>query len=185
FVVNAPRGHYFLRIRAVNGRGRGAPSDDREFTVGDASAPTPPTGLTAAVSGNSVTFNWVAPAADFRAVTGADVRSLSSAAGAATGYLLQAGGSAGATTASIPSTTTTLAANGPDGTYFARVRATNAAGQSGPSNEVSFRLGATAVAAPAAPTNLVASLRQSRIDLSWGAPTTGGAVAEYILEAGS
>lgn len=167
-VAGVPAGVYFIRIRAVDvdpilGILVGPASDIAEMRL---EAPPAPTGLTASVAGNAVAFNWVAP-------TGG---------GLPLGYLLAAGGAAGATVATLPAVTTSTSAVGPTGTWFARVHALNHWGVSGPSNEVSFRLGADP---PGPPTNFVATTRQNRVDLAWSAPTTGGLAAEYLLEAGS
>jgi hypothetical protein len=160
-------GRYFVRVRAGNAQGFGAASDDVQVQVGPTAIPNAPTGLSASVSGNSVTFTWTAPAQP----------------PSITGYIVEAGAAPGGVAVSLNAAGTSYTASGPDGLYYARVRAVNELGAGPASNEVSFRLGVSAP--PGAPTNLVAALRQSRVDLSWTAPAAGGPVEGYIVEAGS
>src|SRR5262249_49409353 len=110
-------------------------------------APSAPTGLAGSASGTTVVLTWNAPA-------GGDPP---------TGYIIEAGSSSGqADLANIATgnTATTLSAPGvPAGTYFVRVRATNASGNSAPSNEVTITVGAGGgpsgcTAAPGAPSGL-------------------------------
>lgn len=70
----------------------------------------------------------------------------------------------------------------PDGFYFLRVRARNAAGASPPSEEVMLVVGGVP-APPRAPEQPAATVSGSTVSLSWFAPP--GAVTGYILEAGS
>jgi hypothetical protein len=145
---------------------RGAASDDLELQVGPTAPPGAPRGLTASASGNTVTLAWLPP------LGGQQVD----------GYVIEAGGTAGGTFVRLPVAATSFTTPGPDGLYYARVRAVNALGTSGPSNEVSFRLG---IVAPSAPVNLTGAIRQNRVDLFWAAGSGGGPVQGYMLEAGS
>lgn len=135
-------------------------------------APGPPTSLTAASSGSNVTLSWGAP------TTG----------GTASGYTIEAGSSAGSSNlANFPtgSTATTFSAGGvAAGSYFVRVKATNAAGTSAASNEALLTVGGACTAAPGAPGALTLVMNAAgTVGLSWtaasGGPTT------YIVEAGS
>lgn len=135
-------------------------------------APGPPTSLTATSSGSNVTLLWGAP------TTG----------GTASGYTIEAGTSSGASDISFPtgSTATTYSASGvAAGSYFVRVKATNAAGTSAASNEALLTVGGGAcTAAPGAPGALtLVTNAAGTVGLSWtaasGGPTT------YIVEAGS
>ena len=76
--------------------------------------------------------------------------------------------------------TTFTAANVPSGTYYLRVRATNACGASSPSNEI---LAVVPSALPA-PANLTAAVVGSSVTLLWIAPENTP-VTSYLLEAGS
>jgi predicted phage tail protein len=118
---NVPAGVYYLRVRSRNACGTSAPSPDFALSVG--SAPTPPLapfGLTATVSGGTVTLQWLAP-------------SLSTV----TSYLLEAGTTQGATDIAVmPLSGTSFSTGGvPSGVYFVRVRAVNSVGVSPPSSE--------------------------------------------------
>ena len=66
-VTGVPAGTYFVRVLAKNSSGSSAPSNEIVLTVGGGpspctTAPGVPTGLSAAVSGASVTLTWTAPA---------------------------------------------------------------------------------------------------------------------------
>jgi hypothetical protein len=89
-------------------------------TIAVASPPAPPTGLTAAVTGQQVTLAWGAVAG-------------------ASGYVIEAGSGVGLNDLAQLSVETLpqLTVNDvPPGTYYVRVRAVNEIGRSGPSNEV-------------------------------------------------
>lgn len=135
-------------------------------------APGAPTSLTTSSSGSNVTLSWGAP------TTG----------GTPSAYMIEAGsssGSANLTNFSTGSTATTFSAGGvASGTYFVRVKATNAAGTSAASNESILTVGGACTAAPSAPTGLaVVSNSGGNVTLTWTAP--GGSPTTYIVEAGS
>jgi len=120
-------GTFFIRVRAVNAAGVGSASNEVRLVVTDASAPCAgapgaPRGLTAVVTGSTVTLAWTA------------------SEGAPTSYVIEAGSSTGSTdlanfdtARTSPSLRVTGVGNG---AYFVRVRAKNACGASPPSNEV-------------------------------------------------
>lgn len=129
-----PSGTYFVRVRAKNGGGVSAPSNEVVFTISGgpaacSSPPNPPTGLTAKVSGSTLILSWTAPGGGC----------------APTGFIIEAGSSSGLVnlaTVNTGSLATSFTANGVgSGTYFVRLRASNAAGQSAASNEVTFAIG--------------------------------------------
>jgi predicted phage tail protein len=133
-------GTYYLRVLSAAGAVLSAPSTEIAFAVGGCgTSPSAPTNLRAAVTGSTVALAWDAPAG----------------ACAATSYLLQAGSATGRSDlANSPVTGTALTAVGVgNGTYYVRVIAINAVGQSGPSNEIVFTVG------PVAPTTLAASFQ--------------------------
>ncbi len=155
-----PAGAYYWRVRAQNASGTGPSSAEASFAV--AATPAPPTGLTAAVAGLGVALSW-AP------VSGAN------------SYLVQIGRAPGdvsfyATTVAAPK----LSGPIPAGTYYWRVCALNINGTGSSSAEGTFRVGSTA---PATPTGLVSQVSGSTVTLSW-APSAGGGVSQYIVEAG-
>ena len=127
--VTGPPGTYFVAVRGVNAAGQGPRSNEVILVLpgggggGCNLAPNAPTGLTAQVNGSTVTLAWTAS-------TGC----------AATSYVLEAGSSAG--TSNLANFNTGNANAGylapavPSGTYFVRVRGTNASGTSSASNEV-------------------------------------------------
>jgi hypothetical protein len=137
-VLNVPPGTYFVRVRAANSSGLGAPSNEIVVTVGGSGGcvapPGAPTNLSAAVSGSSVALTWAAPGAGCPATT----------------YVIEAGSASGQSNLANFNTGTSAtsysASNVPNGTYFVRVRGSNGATVGTASNEVILTIGA----APAA-----------------------------------
>jgi predicted phage tail protein len=164
FTGTAAQGTYFVRVVAVNANGEGPPSNEVTVII-SCVAPGPPIGLGATVNGRTVSLNWSPPASG----------------GAADGYVLEAGQSSGATTNSIPLIGNSFSTVAPDGTYFVRVRATNACGVSPPSNEqivVVPNCGPN-LGAPSTPT---ATVNGGTATISWSA--VNGAMS-YRLEVGT
>ncbi|HMF99349.1 MAG TPA: fibronectin type III domain-containing protein [Vicinamibacterales bacterium] len=143
-----------------------------------ASAPPPaPRNLSAAVSsagvaGSRVTLSWLAPAA-----------------GAWTGYVIEAGSGpnladlASISTNSLATTFSTLVAGA--GVFFVRVRASNGTTAGEPSNEIVVTVATNPSDRPSAPSNLTASVSNSAVTLTWLPPGGGSAPTEYIIQAGS
>ena len=117
-----PPGTYFTRVRGVGAAGAGAASSEMIVTVpAAAAAPNAPGTLSASVTDGVVTLQWGA------------------ASGNATSYAVEAGSASGLAnigTFAIGHLDTSLTTAAPPGTYFVRVRATNAFGTSAPSNEM-------------------------------------------------
>lgn len=135
--------------------------------------PGTPQNLTGAAVGTTVTLDWLPPASG----------------GVPTGYLVQASGSPGGPLlATLPlSGTSVVVPNVPYGTYYVRVRATNADGQSAPSNEIAVVVpgGGGCVSPPNAPGNLAGNVNGALVSLNW-APSIGGcAPTHYALQAGT
>jgi murein DD-endopeptidase MepM/ murein hydrolase activator NlpD len=126
-----------------------------------------PVNLTGSATSNVVTLTWSGP-------------------GNAT-FVVEAGSAPGLSnlaTARVAASPVTFAGV-PPGTYYVRVRAENAAGQSAPSNEIVLNVGVPG-GAPGVPTRLVASSPEpGRVVVTWAAPTTGGTPSDYLLEAGT
>ncbi|MEZ5420702.1 MAG: matrixin family metalloprotease [Vicinamibacterales bacterium] len=134
-----------------------------------AAPPDTPTALTATAVLSTVTIAWT-PA---------------STGGAAQQYIIDAGQApgvynVGAIPINAPATSTSVG-NVPAGTYYVRVRASNALGASAPSAEQSVTVGACAL--PGAPASFTATSTDTAVSLQW---TPGsGVVQGYQLEAGS
>ena len=168
FVANGvASGNYYLRVRATNAGGTGGPSNEIRVVVGP---PDAPSGLSGGASGSTLSLSWIA----------------STAGGAPSAYMIEAGSSSGLADLANFSTgnsATSFIANGvANGRYFIRVRAANLIGTSGPSNEVLVVVGPPA---PGAPSGLTWSSAGSSIALAWTAPGSGGPPAAYLVEAGS
>ena len=142
------------------------------MTVSLDAVPSAPTNLVAQVVGNTVSLTW-SP----------------SAAGPVLGYRLEAGSTSGLSNLAngviglTPSFTATLV---PNGTYFVRVRAIGADGESGPSNEVIVVVGTAAgcTAPPGAPVNLTANVSGLNVTLAW--QSGGGCAAtNFVVRAGT
>lgn len=117
-----PAGTYYVRVRGIGPTGPGSVSSDVALTVPTvATAPAAPGALTANVLSNGLLLRWTA------------------ATGNATTYIIEAGTASGASDVGAVTTgnlDTTFLGRAPAGTYFVRVRAANAFGQSAASNEV-------------------------------------------------
>jgi hypothetical protein len=115
-IANVPPGAFFLRLRAVNSAGIGAPSQEQLIvSPGVAAPPGAPSGLVADVVGSTVSLRWDPGAPG----------------GMATRYRLEAGPSRGATALVFDTllATTNLGFTGvPPGRYYVRVRGVNAQG---------------------------------------------------------
>lgn len=125
-VANVPPGRYFSRVRSAppNFADLSLPTNELEVFVGATctTAPGPPTGFSASVSGPNVVLNWFAPAG----------QSVSS-------YLLEVGSSSGQSNLLVFDTGnagTSLAATAAPGTYFARLRSRNACGTGAPTPDL-------------------------------------------------
>jgi hypothetical protein len=124
-------GTYYVRVRAQNATGTSGASNESTLVVGSSActaAPGAPGGLAITSSGSTVTLGWNAPAGGC----------------APTSYVLQAGSSAGGSdlaNSNVGNTTSYVATGVGGGTYYVRVRAANAFGQSAGSNEVVLTVG--------------------------------------------
>jgi predicted phage tail protein len=137
--------------------------------------PLAPGALVSAVDGSTVRLAWTAPLAAGPSVIA---------------YIVEAGSRSGAadlaqvvTDGALPLLIASGVANG---TYYVRVRASNAAGAGPPSNEVIVIVGggpSSCAGAPSAPRPLEATVAGSTVLLGWGA--AAGQAALYVLEAGS
>lgn len=131
--------------------------------------PGAPTNLRATVTGNALTLTWGAPTSG-ATPTGYTLIGRLAAGGPVIGSLAVGTGSS-------------FSLSVPDGTYVLSMTATNASG-TGPESATVTVTAPQAVVAPGAPTALTASVSGSTVSFGWGAPSTGGAVANYLLVAG-
>jgi fibronectin type 3 domain-containing protein len=157
---------YFYKVAAVNALGEGAASAERSATP--ATTPGAPT-LNSAVPGNSVTLTWSLPAAN--------------GGMAVTGYRIYRGTTIGGETfltsvglvTSYTDTTTT-----PGTTYYFKVTALNAIGESSMSNELAATPSAADTTPPSAPTNVtVPVVGSSQAVVGWTASTDNAGVTGY------
>lgn len=172
FSTIVPPGRFFVRVRTSGAVG-GNEEVSNEILVsgGCTAAPPPPVNFGVVLFGaglDRATFSWSAPEA------------------VVSSYTLVAGSAPGlADIASIPlsatSTGLTYASAIPPGTYYVRVRAANACGQSAFTPNLRMTIGA-GVDVPLAPLNLTAT-GGAATQLTWTPPA--GAVTGYVLEAGS
>ncbi len=139
----------------------------RVLKIVPADTPGAPSGLTATVSGRTVTLSWAAPA------SGATP----------TGYLLEAGSSPGAAnlasfaTGLVPS----IAVGGvADGIYFVRVRAVRNGVVGPPTADVQVVVAGCPV--PAAPSGLARTGTGTTVVLSW---TAAPGASSHVVEAGA
>ena len=119
-------GVYYVRVKATNGGGTSAASNESILTVGGGCTAAPPAPAGFTLTGNSnhtVSFAW-------------------GASPTATSYIIEAGSASGLTNlanANLGSSATFASFSGVgSGTYFVRLRATNTCGTSGVSNEITL-----------------------------------------------
>jgi hypothetical protein len=119
--TDVPNGVYYVRVRATANGVIGPPSNEIVVTMaigGCTGPPAAPGNLVRSGSGSTVTLTWGAVAG-------------------ATGYVIEAGSASGlANLAQAATSVTSATATAPAGTYYVRVRATNACGISAASPEI-------------------------------------------------
>jgi predicted phage tail protein len=163
-----PKGTYYARVRAANAVGTSLNSNEVRFSIGRRLRT--PGGFTVTWTGTTATLAWIAPAAD-------------SLDDLPTSYLLEAGTTPGASDVARVNVgnTTVYRVEITSGTYYVRVRAQNALGESDPSEDIEVRTPGT----PRAPTALSASGTGATVDLRWTASAGGYAATSYLIEAGT
>ena len=169
---------YTVTVTASDGTATAVASVTIGVTDVDEPPRAPATPAVSAVSGSTtiLSVSWVAPAnAGKPAIANYDVQ-----------YRVGTSGAWIDGPQDVTTTTTTIASLAADTAYQARVRATNAEGDSGWSDPPgSGRTTTPGTSAPGAPTGLAATASgQSRIDLAWTAPVHAGgsAITGYKIE---
>ena len=167
---------YYYRVAATNSAGTGPPSNVAHATT-EASAPAAPTNLTATASGPTrIVLSWTAPNDNGGVpITGYKIESSADGNDWGENPLVEDTGN-DKTTYTDPGLTAGT-------TRHYRVSAINRIGTGAPSNKASATT--QAISAPDAPGNLTATASgQTRIDLSWTAPSNNGgaAITGYRIE---
>jgi predicted phage tail protein len=173
FIVEAsgPDGTYFVRMRAVTSFGYGPPSNEVSFILGagacESAPPLQPGPLAVVVSGVDATLTW-------------------GEAQGATSYVLEVGTSSGASNVlrTNVGSVTTISGRQLPGTYYVRVRGSNACGDGPSSNEVRVVL-TTSESSPGQPLFLAAQVTGNNVLLTWAPPVGGGSVDGYRVQAGT
>jgi hypothetical protein len=159
--ASVPSGVYYVRVRAANLAGVSAASNEVTVAVNAPCQLPAASGLTADVTGTTVTVAWAGTNANSYRV---EVGPLP---GSSAYYDLDLGSA------------TTVTASVAPGAYYVRVRGQNACGLGMPSNEVGL-----AVNVPAAPPDLRASVIGGNVTLRWTA-SAGPGVTGYVVVPGS
>jgi hypothetical protein len=171
-----PAGTYYTRVRAVNGTGTSAPSPESSVVVTEPSPiPGPPGNFFARTMGRTVSLYW----------TG------SAAGEPATSYTVEAGSAPGLSNLAVLVTGTAATSldvpNVPAGTYWVRVRGSNAAGTGAPSQDVAIVMGTSTgcVGLPGVPVLLTPVVSGNNVNLNWNTPALGAYTSGYVLMAGT
>jgi len=162
------RGTYYARVRAANAYGTSLDSNEVRFSIGRRLRT--PGGFNVTWTGTTATLSWTAPLAG-------------SPDEAPTSYVLEAGTRPGASDVARLNVgnTTVFRVAITSGTYYVRVLAQNALGESDPSEDIEV----SPPGNPQAPTALWAGGSGPTVELQWSAPRVGPAASGYIIEAGT
>jgi len=177
FASAAPRGTYFVRVRALAGVVPSAPTADVSFAVGPPEVPGAPTEATAVTEGRQVTVQWTSPA------------------GTPLAYVFEAGTDVGRSdvgSLTLPGTATSFSLDAPVGRFFGRLRAVNQAGRSVAGGELVIDLtprpwlvcNAFSLV-PTAPTGLTATVVGPTVTLQWQQPVDGPIAESQHVVVGS
>jgi hypothetical protein len=164
FTFEAPTGSFYIRMHTIAGGQESAPSNEVPLHVNVPVLPSPPSGLTGLVNGNSVALSW----------------NNTFGGGPPTNVIL---GVTGDLSLSLPIGLgeTFSFANVPPGRYTLRVRGANRGGWGTPSNAVTLTFPGPCSGAPLPPTNFLAYRIGNTIHVVWDPPTAGAAPTSYLL----
>ncbi|WP_194420385.1 DUF7594 domain-containing protein [Microbacterium abyssi] len=170
---SVPAGTWFYRVVAVDGAGNvSLPSDTAEAIVADTSAPSLVAGVAALPGASGVTVGWQ-PASDDVAVTA---------------YWVFRGTSADFVVSPenriAQVTDVSYLDAAPSGTWYYRVVAIDAAGNTGPASDAA-QASVVDVVAPSVPSGVAASVVGSGVVVSWSASTDDVGVVGYQVHRGS
>jgi hypothetical protein len=165
-VDNVLPGRYFVRVRAVNDSGTGAPSAEVIVDVGGCQDLTASRDLSSSVEGSMVTISWSGPSCD-------DVR-----------YEVSIGSAPGASdVARFTTTERVLRGPGSPGVYFVRVTAVSSSGMRATSEEIRVSLETTGCTP--LPDLALNSEVNEFVGLDWTPSSAVGADVSYLVEIGS
>ena len=165
FTLVAPTGAFFIRMHAVSGAVRSAPSNEVRIFVAAPAGPSAPASLLGLVNESNLTLSWIntfgggPPSSLWLSVTGAIT-----------------------TVLPLPMGDTFSYAGVPPGTYTLSVAASNAIGVSPFSNPVTLAFPAPCSGVPGMPVNFQAWRIGTTIVVSWNPPTSGPAVTNYTVQ---
>lgn len=175
-VPNVGTGRYYVRVKALNGVGAGAASNEVAVTVGCVGASAAPQAFTPATSGQLVSLRWVDP---------------DGCSGSR--YLLVVGSQPGAQNlGAVPLDSSGVTVAAPAGTYYARVATQSDFGISLLSNEAPIAVSSDECRAPSIAMSLGASVSGRVVTLAWSPTSVPAALAadavapiQYVLEVGA
>jgi uncharacterized protein (DUF1800 family) len=162
FVINAPTGQFYVRMKSSHQGGLSLPSNEVPLVLNPGVKPSAPANVQGAIKGNALWLAWR------NTFTG----------GQPSGIFMDVTGPA---TVSVPLgyTESFYLPGAPNGTWTFRFRAINAAGSSGQSGSVTLTAPTTNCALPRVPLNFVASGGPGAVSLSWDTPSGGTPAASY------
>jgi len=163
YTFAAPAGSFYLRVHALYGPVKSAPSNEIHLDVNVPVRPSPPVNLVSAVDGSTVNLSW-------RNTFGG---------GAPRGVILEARLGATVFPFSLGLTETFVIGDVPAGTYTVRARTFNAAGSSDPSNEAVVTVPGVCSGPPGPPANFLSYNVGRTIYVMWDPPITGSAATVY------
>jgi hypothetical protein len=163
FTVAAPTGAFYVRVRAILGPLRSAPSNEVRVFVNVPSPPSSPTNLLGLSNGSFLALSWKNDGAASSSAVRLDVT-----------------GTLNATLVLPPEERFTFPSV-PPGTFTFTVTAVNGSGASLPSNPVTLTFPFACTGPPERPSALSAGQNGRLVHVSWDPPLVGPAVTGYLL----
>lgn len=160
----APRGVFFVRVRAVVGGAASAPSNEIRIVVDVPETPSSPADFAGVVTGDLLGLSW---RNTFNGGAPDDLELLVS--GAATAVL------------ALPLGESFSVGGVPPGTYSFRMRARNRSGTSAVSNPVTLTFPGACSGPPSVPVNLLVFTVGNVVHAYWDPPPSGSAATGYVL----